>query len=1240
MSVHRTGILFLIIAAFAPFSGQLSAQIQPNGNNVVFVNKNAEPGGNGQTWATAVKELADVLKWAREQTDGGQASWSENSPLSVWVAEGVYKPLYNCQDGMYTQSGSGKLSAFVLVRNVRLLGGFRGDETSEEQRDRQAYKTHLSGDHTGNDVVSGLGTGITIEGFDENAYHTVIATGSLGAAILDGFVVSGGSADFRLDMEPPYYTVNGYQTYPNSGGGMFCLGTNVTVSNCDFTGNYAANSGGGVYAPDSRLNFSNCTFGQNLAARVNGGGIYTSSNQAQQFTDCVFRGNGSRSGGGASVRGGGPVSFTGCTFMWNDARTGGGLYVVPAPVTIAGTKFLANTASTEGGAFYNEGAHPQIINSEFAGNLADQKGGGIFSKQGVPTMINCTVAGNNAAEGGGIYGDGVTGGFVKNSLVWHNSSGIGGGTFSFDHSLVQGMPATGEGNLDGTIARNNIFVSPVAYSSAPTTDGTYRLAPGSPVIDKGSNGNIPSGVNTDGDNFPRIAKGTVDMGAYEYSGGWGWALYVDAAASPGGDGTSWSRAFKTLTEALAAAEAYPYVTLLVAGGTYYPTGAQIGTDRDKAFPVLRGGIKILGGYNPATGERDFSSASVLSGEINGGGTADNSYHVMVIALANAADADSVVVDGFTITGGNADGVDPVEYRGILVYRNIGGGLYISNNTETGKIAVRNCIISANYAGSLAGGVYGHNVSALFQNTLFSGNRAGSDGQTGFGAALLLGSAEGISTGSSIVNCTFAGNYTLPANAAVFNTAGAAVTIKNSLIWGNSGGLTGTGQQAVSYSLIQGRAGGSDGNPDGTIAYPGMFVDNVPFSNAPTAAGNYALVINSPAVDKGSDAAASGIATDLAFNPRIMEERVDIGAYEFFCTENTVLSDGAPVTIGIFQGQVVQVGRLCERISVIQSPPFSGYTGAVTVRSWLADDIIRHGSARYVPRYHAFSASPPVSSELYVTLYFENSDFKAYNLLYGNEHNAKLPDIDEETPVTGNLRVVQYHGTGSGNSLPATYPGPRTLLQPLQVVWDAALQLWKVTFRTVGFSGFFVTGQSDAALPVTLLSFTAEKQEKGVQLTWQTTVEKDFSHFEVERSSDGRSFVNIGKVSAKGESGPAWRYGYIDHSPAAAISYYRLKMVDNDGSFGYSPVESVSFDRSRTAYLYPNPSPQGYVKLDANGLKVETISVYDLSGRKVGVEVTLMQGSGYELNFSGASPGIYHIVIAHESGVITRKHVVY
>ena len=190
-----------------------------------------------------------------------------------------------------------------------------------------------------------------------------------------------------------------------------------------------------------------------------------------------------------------------------------------------------------------------------------------------------------------------------------------------------------------------------------------------------------------------------------------------------------------------------------------------------------------------------------------------------------------------------------------------------------------------------------------------------------------------------------------------------------------------------------------------------------------------------------------------------------------------------------------------------------------------------------------------------------------------------------------------------------------------------------------------------ALPVTLLSFKALKQENAVHLTWQTTQEINASHFEIHRSADAHAWQAIGTVAAKGsgsyiftDSSP---FGYAQgpplstlYSPLSTPSYYRLKITDLDGSFAYSRIEAVSFDKGNKGLavrIYPNPANSGKVTIDLPGTGGEPvhIQVFDLPGK----EIHSVKAAAMELDVSRFSPGVYLVRIRQGSEMAVKKLVV-
>jgi Secretion system C-terminal sorting domain len=109
-----------------------------------------------------------------------------------------------------------------------------------------------------------------------------------------------------------------------------------------------------------------------------------------------------------------------------------------------------------------------------------------------------------------------------------------------------------------------------------------------------------------------------------------------------------------------------------------------------------------------------------------------------------------------------------------------------------------------------------------------------------------------------------------------------------------------------------------------------------------------------------------------------------------------------------------------------------------------------------------------------------------------------------------------------------------------------------------------------SLPFELRQFDVEMQQKTVLLSFSTFTEINNSHFEIERSTDGRTFSKIGEVKGAGNSQVLQQYRFTDENPVAGINYYRLKQVDFDGAFTYSPVRSIRLGKSNDVVITPQP----------------------------------------------------------------------
>ncbi|MBO9636710.1 MAG: hypothetical protein J7576_00940 [Siphonobacter aquaeclarae] len=133
---------------------------------------------------------------------------------------------------------------------------------------------------------------------------------------------------------------------------------------------------------------------------------------------------------------------------------------------------------------------------------------------------------------------------------------------------------------------------------------------------------------------------------------------------------------------------------------------------------------------------------------------------------------------------------------------------------------------------------------------------------------------------------------------------------------------------------------------------------------------------------------------------------------------------------------------------------------------------------------------------------------------------------------------------------------------------------------VMIDGIRVAHTYQQALPVELVSWKAKPEREAVNLTWITASEKNNSHFIPERADDARTFVSLGRVAASGGPGVRQSYAFVDENPPRQTAYYRLRMVDQDGSEAFSDVISVEADEPWSARLLG--SPQGReIRLSSN-----------------------------------------------------------
>ena len=174
-----------------------------------------------------------------------------------------------------------------------------------------------------------------------------------------------------------------------------------------------------------------------------------------------------------------------------------------------------------------------------------------------------------------------------------------------------------------------------------------------------------------------------------------------------------------------------------------------------------------------------------------------------------------------------------------------------------------------------------------------------------------------------------------------------------------------------------------------------------------------------------------------------------------------------------------------------------------------------------------------------------------------------------------------------------------------------------------FSNFFIMS-GVGILPVTLQSFTVKAVDHTALLQWVTASERSNDHFVVERSSDGRTFVKIGRVEGNGSTDVTQHYQFVDAAPLKGSNYYRLAQVDLDGRMEYTPVRLLSFaEQAEKMVLSPNPVKSVlHILLPQAASGQDLLELYNLAGLRVQVQTVAAGTLQMDVEVSNLSPGVY------------------
>ncbi|MFN3426952.1 MAG: choice-of-anchor Q domain-containing protein [Candidatus Thermochlorobacter sp.] len=986
--------------------------------------------------------------------------------------------------------------------------------------------------------------------------------------------------------------------------------------------------------------------GTNGMVTISGGGntriFEITAGNVELFNLIFENASGSTAGGAIRATAAGSLVIDTCTFRNNSSTSGSGGAIFSNALdtlTVKNTTFSNNVNAVE---------HAGFVTMENV-TLANNTGTQVITTAtgGTLSLMNCTIFDNPTTNENLLV---ATGGTVTATNTIFQSMRISGtvNVFNCVVFLAPNVLSGGVYSPSETIQGYNPLLGPLADNGGKTE--TKALLSGSPAWRAGA----ASGPTTDQRGFSRPDNPSI--GAFDSTDPISIYVLNDSDSGPGS-------LRRTVTNAL------EFDTLIfnpaLTGQTITLTSGEIVID--KSLTIIG-----LGANNLAISGNNASRIFSIQGSINTSSFPDfrlsrtqpSSFSYVIIAaltLRNARSTSATENGLGILTSADFLRLDSCEIRDC---ENTAGGKGAGLYVESGTCEVFNCTFSGNSCGTGGeGGALAVDDALVYvYNSTFSGNQSPKGGA--------IAALNGL---CSISNSTIAGNTATSEGGGIYEDGG-ELYLNNTLVATNTASngpdVSGTVQNsypnsnasafpveeffraktsrlkiknrvtsklfslnsggASRYNLIGNGAGmtglinaDADSNLVGTSSNP-INPNLGALANNGGSTRTCALNAGSPALDKGNPIPSeNALANDQrgAFFVRVSGGRMDIGAFEVQVTSGIIVRDavydntvtlsasGTGITID-FTGNETELGFI-ERIRFNAAAPNLNAIASVAATP-------QTGSA-FIP--------DKVSPERYWTI--SNSAVS-----FGS--------------VTLNIDLAGISGiTNPDRLLIVRRESPLHLWQAVNTSHSS--NILSANFGMEDFYGDFAIASlaAENPLPVELKSFEAQPVARGVELRWSTASEQNNAGFEVQRRSENRGVGSeawqvLGFVRGNGTTSAAQSYAFVDQTASGKV-HYRLKQVDFDGTFEYSPTIEVEAGLPRTFELsqnYPNPfNPTTVISYQLPVSSEVSLKIYDMLGRQVATLVEGRQEAGrYQVAFNAVqlASGLYFYRLQAGTFTQTRK----
>jgi hypothetical protein len=582
--------------------------------------------------------------------------------------------------------------------------------------------------------------------------------------------------------------------------------------------------------------------------------------------------------------------------------------------------------------------------------------------------------------------------------------------------------------------------------------------------------------------------------------------------------------------------------------------------------------------------------------------------------------DNFVVAG-NIIGLQKDGVTPIQtfsstedQNGALIATNCTGFRVGTNGDGVSDALERNVIAgmrgaAITFFANITGGTYGNDGNAAYTNrgvgnNLIAGNYIGTD-------------ITGLATGTDLQNRT-----SVRLEGTSFNQIGSEtnaamrnVLVNNKLSPGNG------------VSLLGGRwAGGNNAPAEGNRIE-----------------GNYIGVL-------ADGTTASGNVQGIRLNGNNQQAAGENGVIKTRIANNVIANS---TSAGINIGAAASAGVLVYDNTITQNSIYANGRLGINLASAVNDQAVSpNDGALLTPNttsvnrmmdYGVVSKAQLSGDNLLISGYIGNNSVGT--TAFGANAVVEF-FIADNIPANQNGEVVAGDGLSKPHGEGRTYLG--SLTADANGIFTGTLNVAgmgvtaNVTEITNTATEYASTGSTsefganrlvELAMPVTLAAFSAKKESGIVQLNWLTTEEVNSDYFEIQHSTDGGSWDIVARIASHENSSETRAYQYEHISPAAGMNYYRLKMVDLDGTYAMSRMVNVHFEVPGVI-AYPNPvTAELYFKMPGSApLKVE---VMDMQGNMKLVPKLVDQ----KVNLGQLPAGKYIVRVTDTAGAVKTFLVV-